>query len=51
VKDVLAQLRSASPDEDRQPAPAPPKFGPQPVQGWRSRLLPGWKIGRRLETA
>jgi hypothetical protein len=51
VKDALAQLRSAPPKEDRQPAPAPPKFTPQPAQSWRSKLLPGWKTGRRLETA
>ncbi|MGB6688998.1 MAG: hypothetical protein WBE76_14280 [Terracidiphilus sp.] len=51
VKDALAQLRSAVAGDDRQPTQVPAKPGPLPAHGWRSRLLPGWKIGRRLETA
>ena len=51
VKDALAQLRSAASGDDRTATPAPPKPGPLPAHGWRSRLLPGWKINRRLETA
>jgi hypothetical protein len=51
VKDTLAQLRSSSSSDDRKPTPAPPKPGPLPAHTWRSRLLPGWKTSRRLETA
>jgi len=51
VKEELVRLRSAAAGDDRQPTQAPAKPGPAPAQGWRSRFIPAWKIGRRLETA